>query len=268
MNIKSKATLKKMQNKLRFRNYSEATIRTYTNYAEKFLLAFNKDVYHISVKQAEKYLVEFNYTSVSQQNQIISAVKFLYLNVVGRKLKTLNIVRPRKEKQLPKVIDATILAEKITGIQNLKHKAILSVGLSCGLRISEVIKLKWQDLDRQRGLIHIKNAKGNKDRYVKLSPELICILENYWYRFKSKEYVFNGHVGLQYSASSVQKIVKQYIHPKASYHLLRHAFATYAHEQGNDIAILAKSLGHNSVKTTMVYTHISNKSLQQIKTAI
>lgn len=122
MNHKALSTLEKMRKKLRFRNYSKQTEKTYLSYAEKFLNHFDKDVYHISVKEAKDYLEKFNYSSTSQQNQIINAIKFLYREVVGRKLKTLNITRPRKERKLPKVIDKDFLVSRIKSIPNKKHK--------------------------------------------------------------------------------------------------------------------------------------------------
>lgn len=268
MNRKSKSTLEKMQQKMRFRNYAESTIKTYLYYAEQFLQSFTKDVYHISVKEAVIYLEGIKYTSVSHQNQLISAVKFLYREVVGRKLKTLNITRPKAEKKLPKIIDAELLAIKIGRITNLKHKSILVLGLSCGLRISEVINLKWVHLDRQRNILNVINSKGRKDRCTVLNDNLIELLSNYYRVYKSKEYVFNGQKKLQYSASSIQNIVKKYIHPKASFHLLRHSYATYALDNGTEIKPLSVSLGHNSTKTTEIYHHTSVRTLQTIKQAI
>lgn len=268
MNKKSKSTLEKMQRKLRFRNYAENTIKTYLYYADQFLKSFTKDVYHISVKEAVGYLESVNYTSISHQNQVISAVKFLYKEVVGRKLKTLTITRPKKAKKLPKIIDAEVLAIKIGKITNLKHKAILVLGLSCGLRVSEVVNLKWVHLDRQRNILNVINSKGRKDRCTVLNDNLIELLTKYYRVYKSKEYVFNGQKSLQYSTTSIQKIVKKYIHPKASFHLLRHSYATYALDNGTEIKPLSVSLGHNSTKTTEIYHHTSIKTLQTIKQAI
>jgi site-specific recombinase XerD len=268
MNKKGKSTLEKLNNVLRVRNYSERTIKIYCHYAKMFLNHFDTDVYHIPVKDAEHFLLNYNYSSVSQQNQFISAVKHLYIIVVGRKLKTLNIVRPRKEKKLPKVIDAELLAKKIKEIQNPKHKAILALGLSCGLRLSEVINLKWEHLDRKRNILNVINGKGKKDRCCVLNNDMILLLEQYYRPFKSKEYVFNGQSNLKYSASSIQKLVKKYINPKASYHYLRHAYATYALDNGTELAALSTSMGHNSTKTTEIYFHTSTRSLKTIKQAM
>lgn len=262
--------LKIYQSKLRFKGYSERTVSTYMCYLEKFLREESiKDPYQVTTRQISSYLEGRGYSSRSQQNQIIGSLKLFAKHILGKKdIHLSKIERPRKERKLPQIIDAELLASKIKSIQNLKHKAILSFGLSCGLRVSEVINLKWDNIDRERNLIHIRNAKGAKDRFAHLNNNMIMLLEKYWHSFKPKEYIFNGQFSAQYSASSVQKLVKKYIHPKASFHLLRHSFATYAHEQGNDIAMLSKTLGHNSIKTTMIYTHISNNSLKNIKQAI
>lgn len=268
MNTKSKSTLQKLKNKLRVQNYAKTTIKTYCSYAEMFLSYFNQDVYHIPIKDVQHYLENYDYSSVSQQNQIISSVKFLFKNVVGRKLGTLNIVRPRKQKKLPKIIDAEILALKIKSIPNLKHKSILALGLSCGLRISEVINLKWIDLDRNRNILNVINGKGRKDRCCILNDDMIELLTDYWKEHKSKKYVFNGQFKDQYSTTSIQKIVKKYIDKKASYHLLRHSYATYALDNGTKLAPLSASMGHSSTKTTEIYFHVSKKSLKTIKQAI
>lgn len=251
------------------KNYSERTIETYVCYLEKFLKEINKNPYHISTKDIEHYLLNKKYSSISQQNQIIGSIKLYAKYILNKKDVHLNkIERPKKEKKLPKIIDAELLAEKINNIQNLKHKAILTLGLSCGLRISEVINLKWEHLDKERNVLNVINGKGKKDRTTILNDNLIDLLFKYWYQYKSKEYVFNGQFSNQYSTSSIQRLVKKYINPKASFHLLRHSFATYALDNGTEIAPLANIMGHNSTKTTEIYYHTSLKSFKTIKQAI
>lgn len=162
------------------------------------------------------------------------------------------------------------MSSKIKSISNLKHKAILALGLSCGLRISEVINLKWEDLDRNRNILNVINGKGKKDRCCILNNDIILLLEQYYRKFKPKEYVFNGqNKKRQYSSSSIQKLIKKYISPKASFHYLRHAYATYALDNGTEMWALSNSLGHSSTKTTeSFYAHVSNRSLKTIKQAI
>lgn len=250
-------------------NYSKRTIETYVCYLEKFMVDLGKNPYHISTKEIEFYLENKTYTSISQQNQIIGSLKLFAKLVLNKKnIHLKKIKHPRKEKKLPKVIDAELLAEKINAIQNQKHRAILSLGLSCGLRISEVINLKWEHLDRKRNIINIINGKGKKDRCTILNDNMISLLENYYRQYKSKEYVFNGQFSLKYSTTSIQNIVKKYIHPKASFHLLRHSYATYALDNGTEIKPLSISMGHNSTKTTEIYHHTSLRTLSSIKQAI
>lgn len=251
------------------KNYSERTRSTYAHYLEKFLVSLNKNPYHVTTKEIEKYLFEFNYSSVSQQNQIIGTLKLFAKYVLGKKdIHLSKIERPRKEKRLPRVIDAEQLAKKIKGIKNLKHKSILTLGLSCGLRVSEVINLKWEHLDRERNLLKVVDGKGKKDRHTILNDSAIGLLENYWRKFRTKDYVFEGQFKEQYSATSIQRIIKKYIHPKASFHILRHSFATYAVDNGTGLAPLAGAMGHSSTKTTEIYFHLSAQSLKTIKQAI
>lgn len=266
MNKKSKSTLEKFDKKLRFRNYSEQTVKTYISYASKFLSAHDKDVYHISIKEAKVYLENYNYTSISQQNQIISSVKNLYKEVVGAKLKTLKITRPRKNKSLPKIIDKDLLKNTIPNIKNIKHKSILMLAYSCGLRVSEVINLKIEHIQSERGLILIENAKGSKDRYVPLSENVLKTLRKYFKEYRPIEYLFNGQKSLKYSTTSCNKIVKKYLGNQYHFHQLRHSSFTSMLESGTDIRIIQKVAGHKNVKTTQIYTHVSNQFLSQVST--
>lgn len=256
--------LKVLTEKLRFKRYSERTIETYISYVRKFLNDENVyDPYQVRLSQIKNYLEHRTYTSQSQQNQMIGALKVFAKYILGKTdLSLSKIERPRKEKKLPKVIDGVVLKEKINAIKNLKHRAILATGFSCGLRVSEVINMKLKDIDRHRMIIHIRNAKGRKDRFVKLSKNLLALLEDYYKRFKPVDYVFNGQFDIKYTATSCNKLMKKYIGADTHFHLLRHSFATMLHEKGVDIATISRILGHNSIKTTMIYTQVSNQTLQ------
>ncbi|QOD60644.1 tyrosine-type recombinase/integrase [Polaribacter haliotis] len=255
--------------KLTNKNYSKRTIETYVCYLEKFLQEIKKNPYHITTKEIENYLLNKNYSSISVQNQVIGSLKLFAKYILGKKEVHLNkIERPKREKKLPRIIDAELLAERISMVKNLKHKAILTLGLSCGLRISEVINLKWLDLDKKRNVLNVINGKGKKDRITFLNNNLIELLTEYWLEYRSEEYVFNGQFKNQYSATSIQRLVKKYIHPTASFHLLRHSFATYALDNGTGIGALADIMGHNSIKTTEIYYHTSLKAVQNLKQVI
>lgn len=261
--------VEKMQKILTNKNYSNRTIEVYSYYLKIALKEIGKNPYHLTTKDIEHYLLNYTYTSTSQQNQIIGSLKLFARYILNKKDIHLDkIERPKKEKKLPRIIDAEILASKIKSISNLKHRAILSLGLSCGLRISEVVNLKWEHLDRAENLIYIYNGKGKKDRVTRLNDNMIQLLTNYWNKFKSKDFVFNGQSKSQYSTTSIQKIVKNYIHFKASYHILRHSYSTYAIDNGTPLPVLQKSLGHTSPNTTAIYLHLSNKSTEQLKQVI
>lgn len=265
MNTKAKSTLKVMKNYMRVKNYSDRTIDTYHTYAAKFLLSFECDPYHINQHEIEHYLMSYQYSSVSQQNQVINAIKLLCTHVLKKKLRDIKIERPRRERKLPQVIDTGYLVEKISAIENIKHRAILSLAFSVGIRVSEVINLKIVDIDSKRMIIHIKNAKGKKDRIVPLSQNILELLRNYYKQYKPQIYLFNGQFSQQYSSTSCNKIVKKYLGQKYHFHQLRHSSATSLLESGTDIRIIQKLLGHNSSKTTEIYTHVSNQLLNKVQ---
>jgi len=256
--------LKIYEKKLRFKNYSKRTIEMYSCYLEKFLIDIEcVDAYQIRLSQIKNYLESKQYTSISQQNQYIGSLKLFAKYILNKKNVHLNkIERPKKQKSLPKVIDSEYLKETISNIYNLKHRAIISLAYSCALRVSEVINLKIEDIDSKRMIIHIRNAKGGKDRIVKLSDSLLIILRNYFKQYRPLEYLFNGQSKLQYTASSCNKIVKLYLGDKYHFHLLRHSALTDMHENGVDIATISKIAGHQNILTSMIYTHVSNRVIQ------
>jgi len=263
MNKKGKSTLEKLKLNLRVKNYAKNTIEIYLHYAEVFLFLFDKDIYHISMAEARDFLVNYNYSSISQQNQFISSIKLLYKYVVGVDFNMKNLERPRKEKPLPKVIEKEFLKSQISKIENLKHKSIISLAYSVGLRVSEVINLKIEDIDSKRMIIHIRNAKGNKDRIVPLSQSVLELLREYFKEFNPKTYLFNGQNSLTYSSNSCNKIVKKYIGKQYHFHCLRHSSFTSMLESKTDISIIQKIAGHKNPKTTLIYAQISNELLKQ-----
>lgn len=252
--------------KLRFKNYSEKTIVMYSHYFEKFLIESSiKDAYNISLTNITSYLENKKYSSISQQNQIIGSLKLFSRYILGKKDIHLNkIERPKSEKKLPQVIESEFLKNQILKIENIKHKSIVMLGYSCGLRVSEVINLKIKDIDSKRMLINIRNAKGRKDRIVVLSQTMLETLRNYYKQYKPKVFLFNGQFDLRYSSKSCNQIVKKYIGKNYHFHLLRHSHATTMLESGVDMAIIQKLLGHSNIKTTQIYSHISVNLLSKI----
>lgn len=243
---------------------SSATRSTYKNCVSKFLNHFKdeiepKAISNIKIKQ---WLLSFN--TLNTRKQMQCSVNSFYKLTVKMPSKISAIPYPKKEKSLPKVIDTKFLVDSITKIKNLKHKAILMIGFSCGLRVSEVVNLKMECIDRERMMILIKNAKGSKDRYVIMSENLLHTLEEYARKYKPKEYLFNGQTKLQYSKSSCNKLVKQYLGYQYHYHLLRHSNATALLESGTDISIIQKLLGHKNIETTQIYMHVSKRVLSNV----
>jgi len=256
--------------KLRYKNYSSRTINVYKSYLNNFLQLNNiKDPYQVTTNQIVKFLESYNFTSTSQQNQYIGCLKLFAKYVLQKKdIHLSKIERPRHEKKLPRVIDGEYIKSQLSKIENIKHRAILTLTYSVGLRVSEVVNLKIEDIDSKRMLIHIKNAKGRKDRIVPLSQIVLELLREYFKKYKPKEYLFNGQYGGKYSSGSCQKIYKKYIDQNSSIHTLRHSSFTNLLENGTDIRIIQKIAGHTSSKTTEIYTHVSNQLLNKVNLPI
>lgn len=228
----------------------------------------DKQIVHCNSNDFQSYLDNYTFTSVSQQNQVINSIRFLYKEVLNKKYDKVSFKRPRTEKKLPKVIDGDYIKSQLSKIENLKHKSILTLTYSVGLRVSEVVNLKIEDIDSKRMLIHLKNAKGRKDRIVPLSQTVLELLRQYFKEYKPTVYLFNGQTGLQYSIGSCQKIYKKYIDSDSSIHTLRHSSFTSLLESGTDLRIIQKIAGHSSSKTTEIYTHVSNQLLNKINLPI
>jgi len=261
--------IKICEQKFIFLNYAENTKNIYLFYITQFIETIGgKQIIHLNSEDFQNYLDNYNFSSVSQQNQVINAIRFLYKYGLGKTYDKVSFERPRKEKKLPQIIEKDFLLKQIDKIQNLKHKAIISVAYSTGMRVSEVINLKIEDVDSKRMIINIKNAKGRKDRIVPLSNKILQLFRKYYLKFKPKEYLFNGQFSLRYSDGSCNKIVKKYIGEKYHFHLLRHSCATTLLESGVDLRIIQTLLGHSNVKTTEIYTHVSTNLLNRIELPI
>lgn len=254
--------------KLKYLNYSKRTIDNYLGYLERFLNSLEIVPSRLTSNHFQTYLDSYNFTSISQQNQIINSIRFLYKEVLNKKYDKVSFKRPRKEKKLPKVIDSELILNNLDKITNLKHKTILSLTFSVGLRVSEIINLKIEHIDSKRMLILIENGKGKKDRFVPLSETILNLLRTYYKQYKPKVYLFNGQTSTQYSVKSCQNIYKKYIDNKTSIHNLRHSCFTNLLENGTNLRTIQTLAGHSNVKTTEIYTHVSKKLLNNIKLPI
>ena len=262
--------LKNFKQKLRYKNYSENTISIYSHYLEKFLLYNNvKDPYQVTTKQIVNFLESYRFSSISQQNQYIGSLKVFARFILSKKdIHLTKIERPKKEKSLPKVVDKKFLLDKIKNIKNLKHKTIMSLAYSTGMRVSEVCNLKIEDVDSKRMIINIVQAKGRKDRVVPLSQNILELLRNYVKEYRPKIHLFNGQNSSKYSHTSCNKIVKKYLGSQYHFHQLRHSCFTSLLESGTDLRVIQKIAGHSSSKTTEVYTHVSTQLLSKVQLPI
>lgn len=256
------------EQKLKYLNYSDRTAECYLSYIKQFLDGIEIPPTRLGSQDFQSYLDNYQFTSISQQNQVINSIRFLYKFGLDKKYDKVSFKRPKSEKKLPRVIDGEFIKEKLSKIENLKHKAILTLTYSVGLRVSEIVNLKIEDIDSKRMLIHIKNAKGRKDRIVPLSPNVLNLLREYFKEFRPTQHLFNGQVTNQYSVRSCQQIYKKYIEESGHIHTLRHSCATNLLENGTDLRLIQKILGHSNVKTTEIYTHVSNQMLSKINLPI
>jgi integrase/recombinase XerD len=250
--------------KLKYLNYSDKTIKTYLFYIKEFLESIEKAPTRLTSNDFQYYLDNYNFTSVSQQNQVINSIRFLYKFGLNKKYDKVSFKRPKSEKKLPKVIDNKLIINQLSKIKNSKHQAILSLIYSVGLRVSEVVNFKIEDIDSKRKIIYIKNAKGKKDRILPLSENVLKLLRRYYLEHKPKGYLFNGQNSQKYSISSCQKIYKKYIDQGSSIHCLRHSCFTHLLESGTNLRIIQKIAGHSSSKTTEIYTQVSKKALNNV----
>jgi len=252
---------------LQKKNYAIKTIEIYINYIKEFLKYIDKSPSKIDRNDFVLFLNKYSNDSPSRKNQIISSLKIFYNKILNKKVK-INLERPRKTKKLPDIIDQKYLINKISKIKNLKHKTIISLAYSVGLRVSEIINLKIDDIDSNRMLIKIINSKGSKDRYVPLSNYILSLLRKYYLKYKPEIYLFNGQTKLQYSSTSCNKIVKKYIDNKYTFHTLRHSCFTHMIENGIDIKIIKDIAGHENIKTTEKYIKLSKKYISNIETVL
>ncbi len=256
------------------KRYSDSTKSTYSNYFGDFIRYFNgKELEGISVEEINGYILELirkNAISHSQQNQRINAIKFYYEKVLGRDRLYAQIERPRKRSSLPNVLSTSEIKLLIDATRNLKHKCIISLLYSAGLRRSELSNLKISDVLSDQMQIKIRNSKGNKDRFVGLSKHLLLLLREYFREYKPKEWLIEGLNGEKYGGTSILKVVKRAalnagIARRVTPHMLRHSFATHHLESGTDLRYIQEFLGHSSSKTTEIYTHVAKTDISKFK---
>lgn len=260
--------IEQMVREMQFRNYSPRSIKTYTSLLSKIAKHFDMPLEQINGDQVKNYLhhrVVVEKVSTSTVNQTISAFKILQEDVFSREWEAIKIKRPRSNRKLPVVLSLEEVERLISATLNLKHKALLALAYSSGVRREEAQQLKPANIDSSRMQVHVTNGKGRKDRYTILSEKALELLRTYYKAIRPSVFLFeSGHrKGNCLSVSSLNNIVKNSakkagINKNISFHTLRHSFATHLLEKGVNIKLIQKFLGHSSIKTTMIYLHIAN----------
>jgi len=268
-----KNAIDKMSTKLQLRRYSSSTHKVYLTMFKSFLgYTYPTPLHHIgqdTILAFQKHLVIDRNVSASYQNQSINAIKFYAEQVLGLERTIYDLDRPMKPQRLPKVLTQHEVAEILSKIINIKHMAILSTIYGCGLRISECIALKIEDIDSINHRIWVRNAKGRKDRITLLPDSLLDLLRDYYKVHKPKVWLFESPNGTQYSDTSIRNVFSRAkkaanIIKPATVHTLRHSFATHLLENGTNLRYIQRLLGHSSSKTTEIYTHVCETDLTKI----
>ncbi len=259
--------------KLELKRYANSTVKTYVTFFELFINHFKeKELSTLDESDIREFLQNLIQRKLSNSyiNQAINSIKFYYEVVLGMPNRFYEIERPRKESKLPTVISKEEILSIIENTNNIKHRCIVQLLYGSGLRRGELLNLKLSDIDSNRMLIRVENAKGNKDRLTLLSKTALTDLRRYYLKYEPQEYLFEGKNGNKYSGFSVLKIVKTAaekakIRIVVTPHVLRHSFATHLLESGTDLRQIQVLLGHGSSKTTEIYTHVATNTFQSIK---
>lgn len=262
------ALLKKLDEDLRLKNYSKETIKGYLLYVKKYL-EFVKDK-EINPETAKEYILRrLNINEPASVGHSIFALKYFFKEVLKQYL---DLPNPKRNKRIPKILTKEEIKKMIDLTLNIKHKLILKVIYGCGLRVSEILSLKKQDINFEEKLIYIKLAKGKRDRFVKIPESLAEELKSYCHLIQD-EILFPSNRGGKLTKKTISKIVdnsakKAGILKEVYPHLLRHSFATHLLESGVDLRIIQKLLGHSDIKTTQIYTQISQALIKNVKSPL
>ena len=265
--------LERLINQLKLKGYSPNTIRSYSSEFLQFLYFIKeKEVNLCASEEVRNFLLYCIDELKLQENTLhsrINGIKFYFEQVLYQSKIFLEIPRPKKQLKLPKALNIIEVRKIFEQTANIKHNTILKLCYGMGLRLSEITNIKICDIDSQTMQVFIERGKGKKDRYVNLPYSILDQLREYYKQYKPKEYLFEGQYGGKYSTRSIQLIFKEAlkkanIQKSLGVHSLRHSFATHLLENGTDIRFIKDLLGHNDIKTTFIYTHVTDKSLRKI----
>ncbi len=277
LTLDQQQAIRMMEQKLKLRGYSENTIRTYLQHFKEFLIFYIEthpvDISETEIRNFILFLIEKRKLSKSTQNQAINSIKFFYEKVLLQDRKVYYLERPMKDKRLPEVLSQEEVIQIFEALDNLKHKTMLMLIYSAGLRRSEMLGLRIGDVDFHRNIVFIRGGKGHKDRQSILSQNLVPLLQLYLKEYQPGFWLFEGQKGERYSASSLQQVLKQAvtkagIRKMVRLHMLRHSFATHLLESGTSTRYIQVLLGHESPKTTEIYAHVSRFALDRIQSPL
>ena len=278
MNIKqqfsSQDPLIKLRQEMKLRNFSQKTIKSYLYYITDFLSKSNKQIRQINNSDVRNYLEKLadSGTSTSTLNCAYSALKMYFEKIMFRKFFT-TIPRAKKEKHLPEILSKDEIIKMLSHLKNPKHHCIVSLLYGSGLRVGEVVRIKMKDVDLERMVLLVRQGKGKKDRFTILPESLKDILNKQKQIKSSDDYLFTNPNNKHLSEASVQKIVAETarvvgINRVISPHTLRHSFATHLLENGTDMRYVQELLGHSDIRTTQIYTHVTNSVIRNIKSPL
>lgn len=274
--IRLEEEIRRYKRYLEGRRYSKSTVNTYTTFVASFLRFTKKDVVKLKTRDIEKYCEDElagKKSAISTHRQLVGAMKQFKEMHYDLEFEVPDTLRPYASRFLPVVLSKEEVLDILRATKNLKHRATLAMIYASGLRISEVLNLKLADIDYDRMQIKVNQGKGRKDRYVVLAESILPLLENYFSTYQPKRYFIEGQGGGKYSAESIRKFLKRSseearIRKRVTPHTLRHSFATHLLEGGVDVRYIQELLGHQNTKTTMIYTHVSRKSLMQVRSPL
>ncbi|MBL7844884.1 MAG: tyrosine-type recombinase/integrase [Cyclobacteriaceae bacterium] len=268
-----KEALEQMRKKLKLKNYSPSTIKTYTEQFKLFLQFFPEshpqELDEDEILHYMMHLIENKKLSVSAQNQAINAIKFYYEKMLKQDRKVYDLERPLKEKKLPEVLSQEEVMAIFEATGNLKHRTMLMILYASGLRRSELLNLRIGDVDFHRNIVLVRGGKGRKDRHSVMAQSLMPLVEQYLAEYKPKFWLFEGVTGEQYSAGSLQQVLKRAVYKagirkNVRLHMLRHSFATHLLESGTSTRYIQVLLGHDSPKTTEIYAQVTRFGLDKV----
>lgn len=263
-----------LRREMKLRNYSNKTLKAYRSCLRGFINYFSprhpRELGGEDVRKYLLHLIEEKHFTAGSINQAFNAIRFLYVELYGKPFVVEGVPRPLRDEKLPTILSQDEVVKILNVVRNMKHKAILMLIYSGGLRVGESVKLRLSDIDSKRMMIHVRGGKGRKDRYTLLSEAALIQLREYYKEYRPKEYLFEGAHGRKHlSERSAQNIFddaaeKAGIRKPVSIHTLRHSFATHLLESGVDIKYIQELLGHSRTRTTEIYTHVSQKVLGRI----